>query len=357
MKRALSIFAIMLMAAGCIEGDYALYSLHEPETVYIEVPTEVEVIVEVEVPVEVIVEVEVEVPVPGNGGDVWIDSFEQPYTVNGVDIIWLIDQSGSMNQHAQSVVNGIEAMMLALPPTGWRLGISTTAWQNSASIQEFPLIPGATVQDAWDAYNAIGNYGLEAGFDSLYSYMIDNTYNPTWLRPDAGLLVVFVSDEEEQSNHHFNNSALGLQDFINWYAGQRSSVFVASIVNLPPAESLCNNSHHWSYTGQRYIDATNYFGGTVVDICSTDWAPGVQAAATQVQPYDSWELSYTPIEDTLIVFVDFVEFTDWTYDVLSNRVNFDITPPEGSLVEIGYVIDYSAGDDDDSAGDDDDSSS
>jgi len=139
MKRLIALLSIGMMV-GCIEGDYALYNLHQPETVYVEVPVEVEVIVEVEVPVEVPVEVEVEVPVPGNGGDVWIDSFEQPYTVNGVDIIWLIDQSGSMNQHAQSVVNGIEAMMLALPPTGWRLGISTTAWQNSASIQEFPLI-------------------------------------------------------------------------------------------------------------------------------------------------------------------------------------------------------------------------
>ena len=344
MKRSLSVL-LLLLFVGCIEGDYALYSLHEPLPPEV---VEVEVIVEVEVPVEVIVEV------PGEGGDVWIDSFEQPYTVNGIDIVWLIDQSGSMNQHAQSVVSGIEAMMLALPPTGWRLGISTTAWQNSASIQEFPLIPGATVQDAWDAYNAIGNYGLEAGFDSLYSYVIDNTYNPTWLRPDAGLLVVFVSDEEEQSNHHFNNSALGLQDFINWYAGQRNSVFMASIVNLPPAESLCNQSHHGIYTGQRYIDATNYFGGTIVDICSSDWSPGVQAAASQVQPYDHWELTYAAIEETLIVFVDFVEFSDWTYDGLSNTVEFTSIPPEGSLVEIGYVIEHT-GDDDDSAGDDDDS--
>ena len=132
---------------------------------------------------------------------------------------------------------------------------------------------------------------------------------------------------------------------------------MASIVNVPASESVCPHSPSNYYVGDRYIDATNYFGGTVVDICSLDWAPGVQAAAIQVQPYDSWELSHIPIEDTLIVFVDFVEFTDWTYDVLSNRVNFDITPPEGSLVEIGYVIDYSAGDDDDSAGDDDDSSS
>jgi hypothetical protein len=263
----------------------------------------------------------------------------------------------SMNLHAQSVVNGIEAMMLALPPTGWRLGISTTAWQNSASIQEFPLIPGDTVQDAWNAYNSIGNYGLEAGFDSLYSYMVDNTYNPTWLRPDAGLLVVFVSDEEEQSNHHFNNSALGLQDFINWYAGQRSSVFMASIVNVPASESVCAHSPSNYYVGDRYIDATNYFGGVVVDICSPDWAPGVQEAATQVQPYNEWELTHSPIEDTLIVFVDFVEFGDWTYNPLTNSVEFITIPPEGSHVEIGYVIDHEFGDDDDSSGDDDDSGS
>ena len=351
MKRALSIFAVMLMMAGCIEGDYALYSLHEPETVYVEVP--VEVIVEVEVPVEVIVEVEVPVEVivevPGDGGDVWIDSFEQPFSMNGIDIIWAIDLSGSMYQHAQSVVAGIEAMMNALPTTGWRLGITSMSWYFSSQVQVFPLLPGDTVQDAWDAYNNISN-PQEAGFDSLYSYMVDNTYNPTWLREDAGLLVVFVSDEEEQSQVQFNGALTYPNDFINWYAGQRNSVFLASIVNVDPAASACPSPPSSYYTGERYIEATNAFGGTVVDICSTDWAPGVQAAANQAQPHESWELTYTPLVDTLIVFIDFVESADWTYDAASNRINFDVIPPEGSLVEIGYVIDYGSGDDDDSAG-------
>jgi len=36
-------------------------------------------------------------------------------------------------------------------------------------------------------------------------------------------------------------------------------------------------------------------------------------------------------------------------------VEFVIIPVEGTHVEIGYVIDYSPGDDDDSADDDDDS--
>ena len=150
MKRFLFLVLLTTLAA-CAEGDYALYSLHQPDTVYIEVP--VEVPVEVEIPVEVPVVVEV----PGEGGDVWIDSFEQPYTMDGIDIVWLIDKSGSMNQHAQSVVSGIEQMMLSLPPSGWRLGITTTAWQNASTTQEFPLVPGDTVQDAWDAYNNTGN--------------------------------------------------------------------------------------------------------------------------------------------------------------------------------------------------------
>jgi hypothetical protein len=61
-------------------------------------------------------------------------------------------------------------------------------------------------------------------------------------------------------------------------------------------------------------------------------------------------LTHTPIEDTLIVFVDFVEFHDWIYNSLTNSIEFLAIPPEGSHVEIGYVIDAVPGDDDDSAG-------
>ena len=344
MKR---IFPLIVLAAcfvfGC-EGDYTIYDMHPPPEI-------------IEVEVEVIVEVLVEVP--GEGGDVWVDSFDQPYTINGVDIVWLIDKSGSMNSHAQSVVDGIEAMMLSLPPSGWRLGITSTAWQTAGNASQFPLVPGDTVQDAWDAYNNTGNYGLEAGFDALYAYLIESSYNQSWLRPDAGLLVVFVSDEEEQSNRDFAFTNPGLLDFINWYGSQRQSVFMASIVNVHSTENECDGTVSPYFLGQRYIDATNAFGGVIVDICSDDWAPGVQAATTQIEPHEEWELTFTPIEETLIVFVDSVVMpaNDWQYNVVTNSVEFLVIPPEGSHVEIGYVIDYVAGDDDDSSGDDDDSAS
>ncbi len=45
--------------------------------------------------IEVPVYIEVEVPV--DPGLIWIDSFLQPQSVDGVDILWFIDTSGSMN--------------------------------------------------------------------------------------------------------------------------------------------------------------------------------------------------------------------------------------------------------------------
>jgi hypothetical protein len=256
-----------------------------------------------------------------------------------------------MNQHDASVVAGIEQMMNALPPSGWRLGITTMAWQDAQTTQEFPLVPGDTAQHAWDAYNNAGNYGTEAGFDALYAYLEENPYNQSWLRPTAGLLVVFVSDEDEQSSRDFSGNPDGVIDFINWYGNQRQSVFLASIVNVHQSQNECGGFVSNLFVGHRYMDATDAFGGVTIDICSEDWAPGVQAATSQVEPHEAWPLTYHPIEDTLIVFVDTVEMaeTDWVYDATNNEVEFIVVPPEGSLVEIGYVIDYSSGDDDDSA--------
>ena len=117
MKR---IFPLVVLAAcfvfGC-EGDYTIYDMHPPEIIEVEVPVEVPVEVIVEVPVEVLVEV------PGEGGDVWIDSFDQPYVMDGIDIVWLIDKSGSMNQHANVSSRRHRADdAIVCPPSGWRSG-------------------------------------------------------------------------------------------------------------------------------------------------------------------------------------------------------------------------------------------
>ena len=83
MRNLLLLLLLVLTATAC-EGDYTIVSQTPGETVYVEVevPTDPEYIY----------------------GDVWVDSFEQPYSVNGVDIVWLIDRSCSMVDDASSIV-------------------------------------------------------------------------------------------------------------------------------------------------------------------------------------------------------------------------------------------------------------
>ena len=264
--------------------------------------------------------------------DIWVESFTQPYGNDGVDIIWVIDFSGSMNGDYDRLMAGIEAMMNALPKTNWRLNIISTDADKAAVEEQFPLVPGDTIDDAKVLYNNISGGMREDGLEAIHDYVEDNTYASTWVRDEASLLVVFVSDEDDQSLYDMNN----LDDFIDWYDDQRETVFLSSIVNLDPADSLCNTVQN--NTGERYIDATNYFSGIIVDICSDDWSTGVSDATKQVEPYDEWTLSYVPIEDSIRIFYDGVVNGGWTYDVITNVVDFTGNMPEsGVLVEISYL--------------------
>ena len=148
------------------------------------------------------------------------------------------------------------------------------------------------------------------------------------MRHDAALLVVFVSDEEDQSNQ-------SVGEFVNWYAGLRSNVYLASIIHLDPADSLCNHSAF--NTAYNSIAATNQLNGVIVDICSEDWAPGVTDASSQVEPHEFYRLTHLPSDlDEIRVFINGKLNSDWYYDLSDNTVYFTIIPSAEDLVEIAY---------------------
>ena len=281
---------------------------------------------------EIEVPVYIEVEVPADPGLIWIDSFIQPQSVDGVDIIWVIDTSGSMNRFDEELLAGIEAMLLALPESGWRLAMLSNDPGEASIEAQFPLVPGDDIVDAESMYNSMGRGHREEGFDASYEYLMNNTYAQTWLRHDAALLVVFVSDEEEQSDDHFPT----VDGYVSWYQTQRGgSAYLASIVNLTPAESLCNTRNDVN-TGYRYIEATNHFMGQVVDVCSEDWSAGVIDAATRLEPYEHVQLTYEPIEESIRVFINGALNYDWYYSATDNTIYFTVIPGGNDLVEVGY---------------------
>jgi hypothetical protein len=338
-------FCHFLFIAAPLTGCTPDYSIITGATKYITVTeTVTETITETEI-IEVDIPVYVEVEVPVYIGDtaiddpglIWVDSFIQPNTVDGIDILWIIDTSGSMHRFDAQLLLGIETMLMALPPTSWRLAMIPNDPAHAVLENQFPLVPGDDIFDAEAMYSAMGRGGREEGFDSAYEYLINNPYAATWTRADAGLLVVFVSDEQEQSDDHF----IDVVDFINWYRGMRGgSVFAASIVNHDASESLCLLPPTPIDVGTRYMDATNAFSGNIIDICADDWTSGVADAAASIEPHASWPLTHIPVADSVRVFINGSvwepSMTTWNYSITDNTVYFTTIPAGSALVEVGY---------------------
>ncbi len=321
-------FLAIIANLGCTQ-DYSVINSKEPETIVItETVTETET---VEVEIEVPVYVEVEVPV--NEGEIWIDSFTQHMSIDGIDILWVVDRSGSMNRYNPELLLGVEAMLLALPVSDWRLVMISADPTRAVVSNEFPLVPGDDIDDAAAMLATLTSAPYEEGFNAVYQYINHNPYSSTWMRPEAGLLVVFVSDEEEQSDIEYPHPS----DFISWYGSLRmGSAFMASIVNQDPATSLCAWPPSMIDVGNRYMEATAMLSGVVVDICDTDWSPGVTDATHSIEPVEKVKLTHKAEADSIRVFINESLNYDWYYTESENTVYFTTIPSAGQLVEIGY---------------------
>ena len=88
------------------------------------------------------------------------------------------------------------------------------------------------------------------------------------------------------------------------------------------------------------MEAANYFGGVIVDICDEDWAPGVQDASNRLEPYEELELTYVVSdESTIRVFINGVPNWDWYYQASDNTVYFTVIPSGNDHVDIAYHYD------------------
>ena len=324
------ILAFLFSLMSCHQ-DYAIVQPGEPETIVI-TETVTETITETET-VEVEVPVYIEIEVPVNEGEIWIDSFTQHMSVDGIDILWVVDRSGSMNRYNAELLAGVEAMLLALPISDWRLVMISADPRDAVVSTEFPLVPGDDIDDAAAMLATLHSAPYEEGFNSVYDYINLNPYASTWMRPDAGLLVVFVSDEEEQSHIEYPMPS----DFLSWYGSLRmGSVFMASVVNQAATDSLCTWPPSPIDVGDRYMEATGAIGGVVVDICDTDWSPGVTDATHSIEPYENLKLTHKAETDSIRVFINGSLNHDWYYQESNNTIYFTTLPSAGQLVEVGY---------------------
>ena len=261
--------------------------------------------------------------------EVVVDSFIQPSPPTKLDVLIVLDTSGSMNDNFQQVSTGVELLRgdIEALTLDYKIGFI-----NSGLMSPYFAGPYDHTSDSIDfllAPYALGSDWYEKGFQSMYDFVTSTAEGAVFFREDADKLIIFVSDEDEQG-------AIPTHLFHDWLVEKFEEVQhdVVAIVQVENGECSLN----WQYDiGQKYIDLVAYYGKVGIDICS-DWEAWLADSTFLVGEINHVNLTQTPLEDSLVVYRNGLETTLWYYLPSTNTIYLDFVPDPGELIEVGYVV-------------------
>lgn len=258
-----------------------------------------------------------------------------------LDVLWVIDNSGSMSPFQSNLSANITSFMnvFSISATDYHIAVITTDSPAFSTIVT-PSTPNATSVVASLVQTGTHGSGMEKGIQMAYESLNNSAYaglGGLFYREDATLIVIFVSDEPDWSQMwstylpFFNNIKLP-GEFIPY----------GVIGDVPGGCNYSWNGYvRTAGEGLGYWDLIDYYGGNWYSICATDWGVQLQDLAGQVTSRRSFPLSEAdPIDYTIEVTVNGQSVYDWSYDAASNSVSFDEgrAPEEGQTVEINYAV-------------------
>lgn len=305
------------------------------------------------------------------------DVFEQA-PVNLVDILWVVDNSISMAQEQNSLAIGAQDFVnrLLVTDIDFHMGVITTD-MNTANLDAAALIGNPPVLDA-----TVPNYvqafqdrvlvgtdgddqekGLQAAITALTPPMA-NTRNAGFLRDDALLFIVVLSDENDCSDYGALGPESDGEDCYSGYElltpvsdlvrsitdikGDASRVVLSGIVG-PDAVENCIDS----VPGKRYFTAIGMLGGFQGNICETNYSNMMDSLGEIASGIrDAFPLDHVPDPTTIEVTIAPVDSAEesivedatngWTYndDATAPQILFHGTavPPRGAQITIEYTI-------------------
>ncbi len=293
-----------------------------------------------------------------------------------VDILMVVDNSCSMLPYQVKLASNFQAFMTFFidVDVDYHIGVTTTsvvepvpnpgAGCTVASLADIPD-PGHLVgdtfittdtEDAEELFSDLVNVGIcgsgtEMGLEAAslaVSEGQDSGVSEGFLRDDAQLSLVIVSDEQD-------SSPLAVAHYINNYRdikGERNrDTFNASSLVVLNANNCSQDQRNSGATeGSRYVDVAQQSNGILGDICSDDFESIVtDLSLNSSRLVDTFYLSNLPDPTTLAVSVDSTGYACdegvWTYlleegeegeDVPVVVFSRDHLPPPSSQVAIRY---------------------
>jgi len=259
-----------------------------------------------------------------------------------VDILLVVDDSCSMEDEQEELAQGFERFVefFELAAVDYHIGVTTTDMENiGGSLIGYggfkvigPDTPSPSDVFAGNVQVGISGSGFERGLDAaaqaLSPLMLDGP-NEGFLRDDAVLSLIFVSDEEDISHQ-------GVNAYIDYFLSLKSEnarrdVFNASaLIGLDPETGLpgsCGDPTDpldGAVGSLRYFEMVRQTLGSVGSICEEDFSDLVSKMGLQISRLiDTLYLDRRPRDGT-------VELTVLVPDTSSFYGDGVVVPPEGT---------------------------
>ena len=281
-----------------------------------------------------------------------------------VDLLWVIDTSSSMDRYQNQLAPQMGVLVNAMNQTGldYQMAVTTMDMGSGGAKGKFvaaagtPLVLTSRTPNLTQILSEriqLGGNGspVERGLESMKAALSSplassSGLNAGFLRPNAMLVVVFLSNEDDQS------ATLDYAGFLDSIrpplnvTGQRS--WLAQFMGVTDADSSCKTSAWsqagYSEVGAKYIALANASGGVSEAICDADLRRALTNVKSRIlEVMTEYHLDRTPNLSTLAVYVNGLAIPQdatngWTYYSATNSVRFHGTavPPADSSIRIDY---------------------
>lgn len=272
------------------------------------------------------------------------DIFEQLSRDAGVDILWVLDNSGTMYEEHQTLEANAEAFitLLSIVPVDFQLGVVTTdADTDTPGVLIADVLTPDTPELSSAFLEAItvetNGSRTEEGFVTTLAGADPEGPNPTFARADADLEVIVFSDEDDQSE-------LSPDDFVFQLQAPRVGRMARVNAMVGDIPDGCFSVTAAADAGSRYLAAQEATGGLAASMCTTDFETVLHRLALYALGMaDTFYLSRVPAPESLEVRVDDAivpnrETDGWIYNPGDNSIVFDgyAVPPPGAYIIVSY---------------------
>ncbi|MCB9654027.1 MAG: choice-of-anchor D domain-containing protein [Deltaproteobacteria bacterium] len=298
------------------------------------------------------------IPIFGSGVDAG-SNISEGYVqtkASKIDILFVVEVTNSMSLERGLLAAAFPEFLAQLRNHGvdYRIAVASTysqKLQKTGSVDR--ITPAMSDEDAHSIFTewlALTEYlgttgaGLERALDTATNVLGVNGANTpsTFVRPDAWLSLVFLSEGEVSSDGTGDADSASKIDLLRtrkYMSGLRTTI---SAIALTPGES-CNDNGPFGYNAPTLIQATKQTGGVAISICGESADPGVYsylpnmrllamfgAGATLRFPLRGQSSSMPTVR------VNGVLTSDFFYDAYDRSVLLSKEPSFGDRIDFEY---------------------